>query len=95
MSKTPAEYHPGHIAGHCDVAVLIGWTHSDLGSNIELRMQSAKSRFALENGDHESHSVLMTHNQALLLAKYLLDATGQTLPKPAKRSIWRRVATGS
>jgi len=49
-------------------------------------------RFALENGEHETHGVLMTRNQALLLAKYLLDATQQTLPKPVKPSLWRKVA---
>ena len=92
MSDLSAEHHPGHIASQHGTGVLVGWTHADLGSNIELRVQNARSRFALENGEHESHGVLMTRNQALLLAKYLLDATQQTLPKPVKHSLWRKVA---
>lgn len=91
MTNISAEHHPGHIPSHHETEVLVGWTHSELGSNIELRVQSARSRFALENNEYETRGVMMTHNQALLLAKYLLDATHQTLPKPAKPSIWRKV----
>ena len=92
MANTAADHHPGHVSNQHDTTVLIGWTHAELGENVELRMQSARSRFALENNDYETHGVMMTRNQALLLAKYLLDATGQTLPVPVKTSIWRKVA---
>ncbi len=71
--------------------VVVGWTHNDLGSSIDLRIQSATSNQALAEDRIDSHHFLMTHNQALLLAKYLLDATGQTLPPKAKRPLWRKL----
>jgi hypothetical protein len=71
--------------------VVVGWTHHDLGSSIDLRIQSAQSRQALENEQVDSRHFLMTHNQALLLAKYLLDATGQRLPVKQPRALWRRI----
>jgi hypothetical protein len=71
--------------------VIIGWTHHDLGTSIDLRIQSAASQQALNDKDIDSHHFLMTHNQALLLAKYLLDATGQKLPARQKPALWRRI----
>ncbi len=71
--------------------VIVGWTHNDLGSSIDLRIQSAVSKKALEDDCVDSHHFVMTHNQALLLAKYLLDATGQLLPPKAKLSVWRKL----
>ena len=72
--------------------VIVGWTHNDMGNSIDLRIQSAHSKQALDNNEIDSHHFLMTHNQALLLAKYLLDATGQTLPERTPPSLWRRIA---
>ena len=71
-------------------AVVVGWTHNGLGSSIDLRIQSTVSQQALDDHQIDSHHFLMTHNQALLLAKYLLDATGQALPQRVKPSLWRR-----
>ncbi len=69
--------------------VVVGWTHNDLGSSIDLRIQSTASKQALDENRVDSHHFLMTHNQALLLAKFLLDATGQSLPKRTRPSFWR------
>lgn len=71
--------------------VVVGWTHHDLGSSINLRIQSATSQQSLNDKQIDSHHFLMTHNQALLLAKYLLDATHQSLPQKVRPSIWRRL----
>ncbi|WP_239016688.1 hypothetical protein [Sphingorhabdus pulchriflava] len=90
MARRPAKKiaEPTEPAEHR--AVVVGWTHHGLGSSIDLRIQSTVSRQALDNDQVDSHHFLMTHNQALLLAKYLLDSTGQTLPQRVKPSIWRR-----
>ena len=71
--------------------VVVGWTHNDLGTSIDLRLQSAHSKQALDEKRVDSHHFLMTHNQALLPAKYLLDMTGQVLPARQKPSIWRQI----
>lgn len=70
---------------------LVGWTHLDMPNGIDLRMEFARSRIALDNDMIEQQDIVMTHNQALLLARYLLKVTGQTLPEPARPTLWARV----
>jgi hypothetical protein len=74
--------------------VVVGWMHNNLGTSIDLRIQSAVSQAALDEKRVDSHHFLMTYNQALLLAKYLLDATGQTLPPKGKLPLWRKLTGG-
>ena len=69
--------------------VLIGWSHSPCGSGINLRVQSTQSQDALREGRIDAHHLLMTRNQALLMARYLLETTGQTLDMPEKPHGWR------
>ena len=69
--------------------VLVGWSHSPCGGGINLRVQSAQSQDALRAGRIDAHHLLMTRNQALLMARYLLDSTGQTLDIPEKSQGWR------
>jgi len=80
-----------------DFGVLVGWSHAPISRGIQLRVQSATGD-GLRRPDIAARSYLMTRNQALILAKYLLDATGQTLPLPPRegriRRFWRRVTGG-
>lgn len=69
--------------------VLVGWTHSPCGSGVNLKLQSARSKAALSNGEIDANHLLMTRNQALLLARYLLSATGQELDMPERPHGWR------
>jgi hypothetical protein len=94
MAKRPARAKPEIPEPAEHRGVVVGWTHHDLGSSIDLRIQSTVSRAALDENRVDSHHFLMTHNQALLLAKFLLDATGQSLPQKGKLPLWRRL-TGS
>lgn len=71
--------------------VLVGWSHSPCGSGINLRVQSAQSQEALQAGRIDAHHLLMTRNQALLMARYLLETTGQTLDMPERPHGWRAV----
>lgn len=79
-----------------DFGVLVGWVHHDCARGINLGMQSARSQAAWSRGQIDKRSFMMTRNQALLLAKYLLDATGQRLDPPERghgwRKVWARVA---
>lgn len=59
--------------------VLVGWTHAPCGTGISVKVQSAASRADLNQGRIDSHHLLMTRNQALIFARYLLEATGQEL----------------
>lgn len=71
--------------------VVVGWTHHDLGTAIDLRIQSTESQSAFDEHRVDTHHFLMTHNQALLLATYLLDATGQTVSAKRAPSLWRKL----
>lgn len=70
---------------------LVGWTHLDMPNGIDLRVECARSRIALDNDMIEQQDIVMTRNQALLLARYLLKVTGQTLQEEAKPTFWARV----
>ena len=69
--------------------VLVGWSHSPCGEGINLRVQSAESRAALSAGRVDTSHLLMTRNQALLLARYLLESTGQALDPADRPHRWR------
>ena len=84
--RLPADAHAPEAYG-----VLVGWSHSPCGSGINLRVQSAQSQDALRDGRIDAHHLLMTRNQALLMARYLLETTGQTLDMPEKPHGWRAV----
>ena len=73
-----------------DFGVLIGWTHQDAPHGISVAMQSAASQSAWAAREIDRRHYLMTRNQALLLARYLLEATGQTLgDMPERPHGWR------
>jgi len=67
-----------------DFGVLLGWTHARTSRGIRLKVQSTSSE-AEHPRDIAARNYLMTRNQALILAKYLLDVTGQTLPQPPRQ----------
>lgn len=88
MDVTRLPPHPDRKVGQEELTVVVGWTHRDFLSGIELKLQSSRSQVALENGQVETARLCMTRNQALLLARYLLDATGQDLPEKRRASLW-------
>lgn len=70
---------------------LVGWTHVDLPNGIDLKIECARSRIALDNDLIEHREIVMTRNQALLLARYLLKVTGHTLPSEARPGLWTKM----
>jgi hypothetical protein len=88
MSHPASAAHPDRKYSENDLGVLVGWTHRTYGTNLHLRLQSTRSEISLETEQINASDLLMTHNQALLLAHYLLRATEQTLPEMRKPSLW-------
>lgn len=84
--------HPDRPIETYQFHALVGWSHSPVPNGIHLRIQSTRSNIALENQQVVAHDLVMTNNQALLLAHYMLDVTGQGRPKPRRSilSLWRR-----
>jgi len=75
---------------HDDYGVLVGWSHAPSRQGIQLRVQSTCSE-RRDPRDIAARSYMMTRNQALILAKYLLDATGQSLPAAPREGRIRRL----
>lgn len=73
-----------------EFSVLVGWSHAPWSRGIQLRVQSTCSA-ARGPRDIAARHYLMTRNQALILAKYLLDSTGQTLPAAPRDGRLRRL----
>ncbi|MFC3173078.1 hypothetical protein ACFOD9_02315 [Novosphingobium bradum] len=60
--------------------VIVGWSHAPFSHGIQLRLQTRRAE-GRRAGQVEDERFLITRNQALILARYLLDASGQTLPE--------------
>lgn len=91
MTEQTGAAHPDRAVDAHGLRMLVGWTHATLPNGIDLRIQCAASSAALESQQVEIQHVLMTRNQALLLAKYLLDTTGQSLPPRRKPTLLDRL----
>ncbi len=63
-----------------EAGALVGWRADDLGKRVVLRLQT------MHRGEEEDHelrerAILMDRNQAVLLANFLYEMTGQSRPK--------------
>lgn len=80
-----------------DFGVLLGWSHARTSRGIQLKVQSTAPE-RREGREITARNYLMTKNQALILAKYLLDVTGQSLPVRAPEGrlarLFRRLTGG-
>lgn len=71
---------------------LVGWASHAFGKNLVLDLQTYESQGWQGGQTPRRTSVMMTRNQATVLANDLLQATGN-LP-PARRRGWRRILFG-
>jgi hypothetical protein len=71
---------------------VIGWIHHPLPHGIALEVQTAASAAALDGGRVDTARLVLTRNQALLLASFLLRVTGHSAADvpDARRRGWRR-----
>lgn len=67
-----------------DTGALVGWKLDDLGKRMVLHMQTMH-RTENEEKEVRERAVLLDRNQAVLLANYLFEMTGQS--KPKRRSV--------
>ena len=64
-----------------DYGILVGWTHSGFADKINLKLQTVQSTRQLKSEELDNHHIVMTASQAVLLANYLFQITGQTPPR--------------
>lgn len=70
--------------------VLVGWTHTEFANKLDLRLQTVKNSSALSQDEIDNHHIVMTMQQATLLANYLFNLTGQTPVRRSKQSFLAR-----
>ena len=69
---------------------LVGWGHCFNRNRLMLRLESFRSKDALDRGDFDAFSVLMTKRQALLLGHYLTKHSGQSSVEQRESGWFRR-----
>jgi hypothetical protein len=67
-----------------DAGALVGWKANSLGSRIVLNIQTMHQGGKDEEKEMRERAILVDRNQAVLLANYLYEITGQS--KPRRRS---------
>lgn len=70
---------------------LVGWTHQDHGERILLRLETVSSRDELEKNKPDVARIMLTKQQAGVLANYLQKLSGAAPPSERKQGFFRRV----
>lgn len=71
-----------------DSGALVGWKANDLGNRIVLRLQTMH-RGDKEEKELKERAILIDRSQAILLANFLYEMTGQS--KPHRRSLLQSI----
>lgn len=74
---------------HMDAGALVGWKANSLGSRIVLNVQTMHQGEDGSEKEMRERAVLIERNQAVLLANYLYEITGQS--KPRRRSFLQSI----
>ncbi|HEX4848004.1 MAG TPA: hypothetical protein VFV30_07665 [Novosphingobium sp.] len=64
--------------------VLVGWAHHAFGNRLDLTLQCVDSTRRADRREIDDHHIVMTPQQAAVLANYLYQISGQTPPEPRK-----------
>ena len=66
--------------------MLAGWTHSEFTDRLDFNLQRYVSSRRKVPEDVDLHHIVMTKNQATVLANYLFQISGQN-PPPKRRTV--------
>ncbi len=64
--------------------ILVGWKHGEFAGKFDLQLQTKLSSGHLAKGEVETFHVVMTQQQATVLANYLFRIAEQHPPEPRK-----------
>jgi hypothetical protein len=64
--------------------VLVGWAHHAFSGKLDLTLQCVQSSRLQDRREIDDHHIVMTPQQAAVLANYLYQISGQTPPEPRK-----------
>jgi hypothetical protein len=62
--------------------VLVGWAHHSFNNRLDLTLQCVQSTRRDNAREIDDHHIVMTPQQAAVLANYLYQISGQTPPEP-------------
>lgn len=65
--------------------VLVGWRHEEVGGRLILKIESVRSLEQSERHDIDTQHLVMSHNQAAVMANYLFHISRQSPPLMPKR----------
>lgn len=65
--------------------VLVGWKHTSISDRLILQLQTMQAAGQAPKGSIDTNHVVMTRQQATVLANYLLKVAGAS-PPPRRRS---------
>ena len=83
------------MSGQDDVlGALVGWKSLATGERIFLHLQTVRTPPPHSSGEVERHTLVLTKQQAVQLGNYLFDLSGQTAPRPRKKSLIDRMLGG-
>ena len=74
-------------------AVLVGWTSTNLGDRMVIRLQGVRTSPPHGPDDIETQEFYLSKDQAAQLGQYLFDSSGQIAPR--KRSRFSRWLEGN
>ena len=69
---------------------LVGWKHQELNGRILLSVETFDATKGGERDDPDTIRVLMTKNQAGILAEYLAKASGYAASRPKRTGFFAR-----
>lgn len=70
---------------------LVGWSHQDLGEKLLLRIETVSSSEAAHDHAPDMLRLLLTKQQAGILATYLFELSGHTPPRRSDRGVLKRL----
>ena len=69
---------------------LVGWTHQDHGERILLRLETVASREDIAKRRVDVARIMLTKQQAGIIANYLFKLSGAQPPDTSKQGFFRR-----
>lgn len=78
-----------HTLDHDTYGILVGWKHAGINGKFDLQLQTKLASGHLARGEVETFHVVMTGQQATVLANYLLQVAHATPPPPRKGRLRR------
>lgn len=76
--------------GAANLGILLGWKHQSFGGKLVVQLQTLPPGRTAGAGVYDTNDIMMTRNQALVLAEYLTKIASGS-PKTPREGVWKRL----